>query len=244
MCHLGDRRTGRTSTYFPKRIDDPSSLWGEVAARAGRDAPGHSVAARFSENEEMQSVVIGPSQRDPLQANGFGMTERITYMALHFERDDQLGFLRGLPLFSDCTTYELKRIRSQMTSINKDAGETLIEEGKAGSEFFVIVSGSASVWRSGRLLDHLQAGSFFGELSLLDGKCRTATVRAESPIHVLALSRREFNTLNSSVPSIARRIQAELGARLRNADDALDGNVPHRNWENAANKLSQGSGPW
>jgi CRP-like cAMP-binding protein len=172
------------------------------------------------------------------------MTERIANMAFHFERDDELAFLRGLPLFSDCTTYELKRIRSQMTSIEKDTGETLIEEGKAGSEFFVIVSGSASVWRSGRLLDHLQAGSFFGELSLLDGKCRTATVRAESPIHVLALSRREFNTLNSSVPSIARRIQAELGARLRNADDALDANVPHRNWENAANKLSQGSGPW
>ena len=134
-------------------------------------------------------------------------------MALHFERDDQLGFLRGLPLFSDCTTYELKRIRSQMTSINKDAGETLIEEGKAGSEFFVIVSGSASVWRSGRLLDHLQAGSFFGELSLLDGKCRTATVRAESPIHVLALSRA------NSTRSTVRYPQLPAGYRLSSAPD-------------------------
>ena len=44
-------------------------------------------------------------------------------MALHFERDDQLGLLRGLPFFSDCTTYELKRIRSQMTSIKKVAGK-------------------------------------------------------------------------------------------------------------------------
>ena len=165
-------------------------------------------------------------------------------MALHFKETTSWPSFRGLPLFSDCTTYELKRIRSQMTSIEKVAGETLIEEGKVGSEFFVIVSGSASVWRSGRLLDHLQAGSFFGGLSLLDGKCRSATVRAESPIHVLALFATRINTLNSSVPSIARRIQAELGTRLRNADDALDANVPHRNWENAANKLSQGSGPW
>jgi CRP/FNR family transcriptional regulator, cyclic AMP receptor protein len=172
------------------------------------------------------------------------MTERTANMALHFERDDHLAFLGGLPLFSDCTTYELKRIRSLMTSIERDAGETLVEEGKAGSEFFVIVSGSASVWRNGRLLDHLQAGSFFGELSLLDGKCRSATVRAESPIQLLALSRREFNTLNSSIPSVTRRIQAELGARLRNTDDVFDANLSHCNWENAANKLSQGSGPW
>jgi CRP-like cAMP-binding protein len=172
------------------------------------------------------------------------MTERITNMTLHFERDDQLAFLRGLPLFSDCTTYELKRIRSQMTSIERDAGEVLVEEGRAGSEFFVIVNGSASVWRNGRLLDHLLAGSFFGELSLLDGKCRSATVRAESPILLLALSRREFNTLNSSIPSITRRIQAELGARLRRADDVVDAKAPFGSPENPAMTLSEGGGPW
>ena len=142
------------------------------------------------------------------------MTEGITNMALHFERDDQLALLRGLPLFSDCTTYELKRIRSQMTSIEKVAGETLIEEGKVGSEFFVIVSGSASVWRSGRLLDHLQAGSFFGELSLLDGKCRSATVRAESPIHVLALY-----ATRKSTRSTVRYPQSPAGYRLSSAHD-------------------------
>ena len=51
-------------------------------------------------------------------------------VTLRFERDDRLAFLRGLSPFSDCTSYELKRVRSQMTSIEKDAGEMLIEEGK------------------------------------------------------------------------------------------------------------------
>jgi CRP/FNR family transcriptional regulator, cyclic AMP receptor protein len=173
------------------------------------------------------------------------LTERITDMVtLRFERDDGLAFLRGLSPFSDCTNYELRRVRSQMTSIEKDAGEVLIEEGMPGSEFFVIASGSASVWRNGRLLDHLLAGSFFGELSLLDGKFRSATVRAESPIHLLAMSRREFNTLNSSIPSVARAIQAELGARLRRADDVVGAKVPFRNLENPGMTLSEGFGPW
>jgi CRP-like cAMP-binding protein len=127
-----------------------------------------------------------------------------------------------------------------MTWIERDAGDVLIEEGKAGLEFFVIVNGSASVWRNGRLLDQLHAGSFFGELSLLDGKCRSATVRAESSIHLLALSRREFNTLNSSIPAIARRIQAELGGRLRKANDAVDAGVADSDAEDPEKALSGG----
>ncbi len=153
------------------------------------DRADHPISRRM---DVTVSVVIGRLLRCTA-SQLVGLTERITDMVtLRFERDDGLAFLRGLSPFSDCTSYELRRVRSQMTSIERDAGEVLIEEGKPGSEFFVIASGSASVWRNGRLLDHLLAGSFFGELSLLDGKCRSATVRAESSIHLLAMSRREI----------------------------------------------------
>jgi len=165
-------------------------------------------------------------------------------VTLRFERDDRLAFLREVPLFSDCTTAELRQIRSQMTSTERDAGDVLIREGTTGLEFFIIVSGSASVWRDGRLLDHLPAGSFFGELALLDGKCRSATVRAESRIELLVLSRSEFRTLNGSIPTVTRRIQAELGARLRRADDVLDAEFPYRDSEDPATTSSGGLGPW
>lgn len=163
---------------------------------------------------------------------------------LNFDRDDRLAVLRGVPLFSECTNAELKLVRSQMTTIEREAGDVLIEEGTTGSEFFVILQGSASVWRDGRILDHLVAGSFFGEISLLDGKLRTASVRAESPIQLLVLARGEFKTLNSSIPSLTRRIQAELGARLRKADEALDAGFLLNGSENQASVLDRGNGPW
>jgi len=98
----------------------------------------------------------------------------------------------------------------------------LVEEGTAGREFFLIVSGTAKVTRNGREAAVLGPGSHFGELSLLDRRPRSASVVSESEMDVLVLDQRHFNALLDSVPTIARKLLAALATRLREQDAKVD----------------------
>jgi CRP-like cAMP-binding protein len=118
-------------------------------------------------------------------------------------------------LFSNCTKDELRRIESLTSVLDVPAGTVLAEQGTIGHEFFVIAEGSASASRSGKWLARLDPGSFFGELALLDGGERTATVTADTELSLIVLSRSEFLSLQSSAPSVAYKILVELGSRLR-----------------------------
>jgi len=102
----------------------------------------------------------------------------------------------------------------------------LAEQGQPGREFFVVVDGSATATRNGVELARLGSGSFFGELALLDGGNRTATVVAETDMHLLLLTRSEFKELHATAPSVAYKMLAELGVRLRRADGMFDGSAP------------------
>src|ERR1700674_3161396 len=85
-----------------------------------------------------------------------------------------------IPLFSGCTKSELRNIAVLTTELCVPAGRILTVTGDLGAEFFVIKSGTATVWRGGVVLDILGPGSFFGELSLFDHRLRTATVVANT----------------------------------------------------------------
>lgn len=130
--------------------------------------------------------------------------------------------MNGLPLFSSCSKAELVRIRGLTTRIEVQQGTVLIEEGMPGREFFIINDGRASVSRRGRWLADLGAGTFFGELALLEQGCRGATVIAETDMILLVFSRAEFNSIHEAAPTIGRKMLAEMGARLRRANALLD----------------------
>ena len=136
--------------------------------------------------------------------------------------DERVACLRSVALFSDCTKAELNGIAALTTEHTVKSGKTLTERGEPGMEFFVIVEGWAVVNRDGRRLSRIGPGSFVGELALLDRGDRTATVVAETDMRLLVMSRREFNSLRSSVPSVADRMLVEMAARLRDTDSMLD----------------------
>jgi CRP-like cAMP-binding protein len=69
-------------------------------------------------------------------------------------------------------------------------------------------------------------GAIFGELSLLDGEPRIATVTAATDIQLVVISRREFDQLLARIPVVSRRILQSIGARLRVADVRLHANTP------------------
>lgn len=141
---------------------------------------------------------------------------------LRLRKDERIEFLRRVDLFSACNNTELGRIASLATEIAAKAGQVLTARGEIGLEFFVIVEGKAKASRKDVELAILGPGSFFGELALLDGGKRTATVVAQTDLRLLVLSKREFPNLYRQNPSVADKIIGELGARLRKTDELLD----------------------
>ncbi len=137
-------------------------------------------------------------------------------------KDERLELLRGVDLFSGCTKRELGEIEKLTSVIDVPRGTELARFGTPGQEFFVVVAGTATASRRELTLAVLGPGSFFGELALLDGGNRTATVVADTDLTLLVLSRREFRSLQARAPSVAYKLLVELGARLRRADIMLE----------------------
>ncbi len=146
-------------------------------------------------------------------------------IALKRRADRPTEILRHVGLFSACTRSELGRIDSLTTSVEVRRGSVLVEEGKVGLEFFVIVKGRATATRQGLWLAEFGPGSFFGELALLDHGRRSATVAADTDMSLLVFSRPEFWSLQRSVPSVVDKMAVELSRRLRSTNEILDRSV-------------------
>jgi len=125
--------------------------------------------------------------------------------------------LAGVPIFSECAKKELKSIATLMTSMEVAAGEALTTQGDSGREFMIIETGSATVRRNDRKVGTLGPGDCFGELAMLAGGARTATVVADTDMVVWALGPQEFSSLMRKSPSITRNVL--LGAVKRLYDD-------------------------
>jgi CRP/FNR family transcriptional regulator, cyclic AMP receptor protein len=132
----------------------------------------------------------------------------------------KVELLRGVSLFSQCSTRELSQIAAITTQVEIPAGKVLARHDDLGFEMYVIVEGRARVDLPGARQRTLGPGAFFGEMSLLDGGPRSATVTTTTPMSALVLSRAEFASLLHSAPSVARKMLAELAGRLRVADTA------------------------
>ena len=126
--------------------------------------------------------------------------------------------LKSIWLFSGCTAAELRKIRSSLDEIEVPEGKMLVEEGRVGLEFFIIVTGTAVVTRNGKRVATLGPGDHFGEMALLDRHPRSASVVSQTEMDLLVLSQRQFNGLLNSVPTIARKMLAATAGRLREVD--------------------------
>lgn len=129
--------------------------------------------------------------------------------------------LGQIELFSELSAKEVKKVASYMTTIDVREGRDLTVQGTVGREFMIIAEGEASVRRNGRLIATLGPGDFFGELAVIAGVPRTATVTAESKMVVEALNRREFSSLLDESPKLARKILVGAVKRLHDLEDAV-----------------------
>ncbi len=131
--------------------------------------------------------------------------------------------LSSVPLFEGLTPRHLRRIRDIAEVADYMAGASVVKEGKDGDTFFVIVRGQAKVVIKGRTVNRLLPGDYFGEISLLDGGKRTASVISETPLTVLIIARASFDKLLRQETVIATKILKELARRIRQVDRTLGG---------------------
>lgn len=126
--------------------------------------------------------------------------------------------LESVGLFSRCTARERRTIARHAQTADLPAGTDLVVEGELGDALFIILEGSASVHRSDAV-DPITVGpgSHFGELAILDGSPRSATVRADTDVKVAVLGIRMFRTLLREVPDLAEQLLVGLAGELRKA---------------------------
>lgn len=123
--------------------------------------------------------------------------------------------LKDVPLFSGCNDKQLQFIATQVEELDFPPGRVLCEEGRSGGDFFVVLSGTAEVKRGGKALRTMGPGDFFGEISLVDGGPRTATVVASTPMHCLVLGPHQFQNVLHQNAEIAVQVLYEFARRLR-----------------------------
>jgi CRP/FNR family cyclic AMP-dependent transcriptional regulator len=129
--------------------------------------------------------------------------------------------LKTIPLFSSCSRAELNRIAAIVKEVEFPAGRTICKEGQSGVGLHVIVEGETKVQIGGRTRRRLGAGAFFGEIALLDGGPRSATVIAETPVRTLSIPAWSFKTTLKSQPGLALKMLEETCRRLRTADSSM-----------------------
>ncbi len=134
---------------------------------------------------------------------------------------DHGSLLKAVPLFRDLGADEINTVIREATEVAHVDGHEITGEGNPGVGFHLILSGEASVTQDGRPLAVLRPGQFFGEMALLDGQPRSATVTAIGPVRTLSIVAWRFEPLLEKHPRIAISLLRELCARVRRAEGSV-----------------------
>ena len=130
------------------------------------------------------------------------------------EPGDWADVLAGFPLFSGISKRRLRGLAREGTLEEFGPGDVVLQKGDPGDSLYVVLSGSAKV-RGKPASRALRTGDYFGELGLLDGVPRSATVVAASHLHVMRLPRSAFFRIAQHEPSISLNMANTLGSQLR-----------------------------
>jgi len=132
------------------------------------------------------------------------------------------GLLKKVPLFNNLSKRHLKEIGKHADQVQVKTGRVLAEQGKTGWEFIFIVEGKAGVKKDWKVIRQLSGGDFFGEIALIDGKPRTASVTAETDMTALIVHKKSFDHLLDTVPGLQKKIMISLCDYLRRAEKDMN----------------------
>jgi CRP-like cAMP-binding protein len=132
----------------------------------------------------------------------------------HATEGDWAKVLASLALFDGFSKRRLRKLARRASFADYARGDEIVSTGGPGDAFFVILSGTAQA-RGKPAARTLEAGDYFGEMALLDGGPRSATVVATSELQVMRVPREAFLDLAKDEPTLTANMLAQLGARVR-----------------------------
>jgi CRP/FNR family cyclic AMP-dependent transcriptional regulator len=127
--------------------------------------------------------------------------------------DDRVDLLGKVPLFSACSTKELRQIAAIADELSFREGKILTRQGGPGREMFILLEGTVKVERNGQQINVLGPGDFLGEGALVLGKPRNATITATTPLRALVISDVNFSELLLGDQRISKKVHETLAAR-------------------------------
>jgi len=136
-------------------------------------------------------------------------------------RSEKIDLLRKVPLFESLSKRQLNEIAKHADDVAMHKGQILAREGKLGWELVFIIQGQALVKKNGKTINRLKKGDFFGEISLIDGKPRTASVVADTDGAILVIHFKAFKKLLNTVPGLSQKMLAALCYYLRRTEASL-----------------------
>ena len=134
--------------------------------------------------------------------------------------------LTAIDLFAGLSRREAKRLVDNGREVTNPKGKQVAAEGAGAVAFHLILSGQATVSRGSRTIRTLGEGDYFGEISMIDGKARSATVVVDEDMRSLAIDHGVFETLLDAHPEFARGLLKGLCSRLREAEARTEGAAP------------------
>lgn len=169
-----------------------------------------------------------PKDASPL--HGPEEAEQAEVVAGRRSDDVRIRHLERVPLFSGFSENELRHVAEISKIIEAPKGTVLTEMGKPGDSFVVIIDGRAAVQTQIGVGDPLQPGDLFGEMSLIDGEPRSATITATSDVRLLVVERSHFWRLLDETPELTRRILMVLSRRVRRLEQAVNALTRGGSW--------------
>jgi CRP-like cAMP-binding protein len=128
-------------------------------------------------------------------------------------RDTKIELLKQVPIFSRLGSRELERLGQLADQVQVGLDEHLTEQGHIGQEFFVVLAGHLTVLDGRQPISQLHPGDFFGEIALLEGHVRTATVRADGIAELLVIGHSEFLSLMDEFPTVRAAVESAAAER-------------------------------
>lgn len=133
---------------------------------------------------------------------------------VRLRKDAKVFLLAKVPLFEQCSRRQLAKIAAIAHEVECPAATPVVREGDAGSELFIVVHGEVDVRSRARRVATLREGSFFGEIAVITGSPRTATVTTGTPMRALVIASRDFRKLLQDSPDIQFKVLQEVSRRL------------------------------
>lgn len=229
LCRYGNDRK-RESQYLTQARALYEEAYGHGLARGARVSEAQvafligEIYRRLGKGQEAVEWFLRAIKGDPEKGDTYRMAREQIY-----ETKESIRFfeyLKDVEILKPLAIEEIAALSVQIKNQNVRAGKVICAQGEAGQSMGILMKGEARVEIDGKRVGELEDGDVFGEISLLTGQPRSATIVADTPVEMLEIDRVSFKTVLQANPAIAGEIARIVDTRQAHNAQVLQGTAP------------------